>query len=172
MKRFATFLMVFSVLFLLMGAALTTDRSNYITIRSNADGADSAQTDLSWSAASSTYRKRISDSWNEIVFTFVCDTADATFTDAEIWGYVKGASAQLLWVGSGVAGAAVDDNGYYIADTLTTTTDETAAGVTLNDEGGNDRHATLRFDLRECEYVLVVTPTVSAGDWFVYATGD
>lgn len=173
-RKIVLSVLLIAIVILAMGAALSTDRSSYITIRKHADGDDVTLADLSWSWSQQMLSvKKVSDKWNELVFTFVSDTAaGTTATDVEIWGYVKNASAQLMWIGDIEAGTAVGDDGYFIADTIVTTTDETPAGVTLLDEAGNDRHATLRFDGRECEYYLVLLPTVSAGDWFVYVTGD
>ena len=150
------------LLLLVMGAYLETARSTSGTVRSGASSSDVTLADLTWDALSSE-RFKASRKQNTLVFHFTGSADGITCSDTEIWGYARGMTAQLQWVGLTTVGTLENDDGTFMADTLTTTTDETAQGVQLLDHEANNRHATLRFDAAELEFWVVRFPSLGSG---------
>lgn len=162
MKRLILYTSIILVTLAIMGAYLETARSTSATIRSGATSSDVTLADLTWDARPSGVYK-LSRRQNGLVFHFSGSADGITCSDTEIWGWSRGMTAQLQWVGLTTAGTLVNDASLYLADTLTTTSDFTSQGVTLLDNGANNRHATIRFDMAELEYVYVLFPTLSSG---------
>jgi len=158
------------LIFFCSGWMLETNRASSVLIRDAVDDG-SGMTDISWDSSEAVDRYRLSKKWNAVVLSFYGSANNITCSDVEVWGYTNGGSAKLLWIGSITCGNADDDSGLKIADTITTTSDYTAGGATLLDNGGNDRHATLRFDAAENSHIVVLFPTVSAGNWSCRITG-
>ena len=169
MKRFSLLPVMWVVAVVAMGAYLETARSTRAFVRSAAGTSDVTLADLTWDALPSD-RHKLSRKGNSPVFHFTASADDLSCSDVEIWGYSRGCTAQLQWVGGVTGGALVTDDSTFMADTITTTTDETAAGVSILDGGGNDRHATLRFDGAELEYWVVRFPSLGSGTMNCYVT--
>lgn len=152
-----------------MGAFLETARTTRAFIRSAAGTSDVTLADLTWDArSSSTYK--MSRKANSLVFHFTGSADGITCSDTEIWGYTRACTARLLWVGSVTAGTLETDDSTFLADTITTTTDNTRLGVTILDGGGANRHATLAFDPADCEYVYATFPSIASGTLNCYVT--
>ena len=161
MKHFKLLILT-SVLLLTLGAFLETARSTSAILRTAASSSDVTLADLTWDALP-TDRFKASRKQNTLVFHFTGSADGITCSDTEIWGYARGLTAQLQWVGLTTCGTLENDAGVFIADTITTTTDETAQGVTPLDNEGNNRHATLRFDAAELEFWVVRFPSLASG---------
>lgn len=156
-------------LLLVMGAYLETARSTSGSVRSAAGTSDVTLADLTWDAIPSD-RYKLSRRQNGLVFHFTGSADGVTCSDVEIWGYARGLTAQLQWVGLVTAGTLATDASTYLADTITTTSDYTAAGVTLLDNEANNRHATLRLDAAELGYWVVRFPTLASGTMNCHVT--
>ncbi len=168
MKHFKLLILT-SVLLLTLGAFLETARSTSAILRTAASSSDVTLADLTWDALPSD-AYRLSRKQNTPVLHFTGSANSITCTDTEVWGYSRGITAQLLWVGLTTAGTLETDNGVFLVDTLTTTTDETAQGVAIRDGGANNRHATLRFDAAEIEYIVVRFPSLASGTMGCFIT--
>ncbi len=162
MKKFFCMVAVLIVMLVVMGAYLETARSTSGSVRSAAGTSDVTLADLTWDALPSD-RYKLSRKQNMVVFHFTASADNLACSDVEIWGYARGLSAQLQWIGGVTAGALVNDDSTFMADTITTTTDETAQGVTILGAGGSDKHATLRLDAAELEYWIVRFPSLGSG---------
>ncbi len=162
MKKFIVLCTVSLFLLLVMGAYLETARSTSGSVRSAASSTDVTLADLTWDALPSD-RYKASRKQNTLVFHFTGSADGITCSDTEIWGYARGKTAQLQWVGLTTCGTLETDAGTFLADTITTTTDETAQGVTPLDNEANNRHATLRFDAAELEFWVVRFPSLASG---------
>ncbi len=169
MKRFLVTLAAIVMTMAVMGAYLETARSTSFVLRSGASSSDVTLADLTWSGRPSD-TKRISRRANGLVFHFTGSADGITCTDTEIWGYSRGITAQLQWVGLTTCGTLVTDASTYLADTITTTTDESATGVTPLDHEANNRHATLRLDAAELEYWVVRFPSLASGTMNCHVT--
>lgn len=169
MKRFLISLSVIVITIFVMGAYLETARSTSFDLRTAASSSDVTLADLTWSGRPSDAHK-ISRKANGLIFHFTGSAAGITCTDTEIWGYSRGLTAQLQWIGLTTCGTLATDDSTYLADTLTTTTDESATGVTLLDNGANNRHATLRLDAAELEYWVVRFPSLASGTMNCHVT--
>ena len=169
MKRFLLFSLLCIVAIAAMGAYLETVRSTSGSVRSGASSTDVTLADLTWDALPSD-RYKASRKQNTLVFHFTGSADGITCSDTEIWGYARGKTAQLQWVGLTTCGTLATDDSTFLADTITTTTDETAQGVTLLDIGANNRHATLRFDAAELEFWVVRFPSLASGTMNCYVT--
>lgn len=169
MKRFLTLLTIVIVTVLVLGAYLETARSTSFVLRSSASSSDVTLADLTWDAKPSDAVK-ISRRANGLIFHITGSAAGITCTDTEIWGYARGLTAQLQWVGLTTCGTLATDNSVYLADTITTTSDFTATGVTLLDHEANNRHATLRLDAAELEYWVIRFPSLATGTMNCHVT--
>ncbi len=169
MKRFSLLLVMCLVAVVAMGAYLETARSTSGFVRSAASSSDVTLADLTWDALPSD-RYKASRKQNTLVFHFTGSADGITCTDTEIWGYARGKTAQLQWVGLTTCGTLETDDSTFLADTITTTTDETAQGATPLDNEANNRHATLRFDAAELEFWVVRFPSLASGTMNCYVT--
>ncbi len=168
MKRFVTLLSVLLIMLLAMGAYLETARSTSFVLRLGATSTDVTLADLTWDAKPSDAVK-ISRKANGLVFHFTGSADGITCTDTEIWAYSRGFTAQLQWVGLTTAGTLETDAGTFLADTITTTTNE-GIGLMLLDNVANNRHATLRLDAVELEYWVVRFPSLASGTMNCHVT--
>ncbi|KKM89442.1 hypothetical protein LCGC14_1248610 [marine sediment metagenome] len=169
MRKIVLLCVMSLVLVVVMGAYLETARSTSGSVRSAASSTDDALADLTWDALPSD-RYKASRKQNTLVFHFTGSAGGVTCSDTEIWGYARGKTAQLQWIGLTTCGTLVTDDSTFLADTITTTTDETAQGITIRDGGANNRHATLRFDAAELEFWVVRFPSLASGTMNCYVT--
>lgn len=149
-------------------------RAPSIVLRDDAGDADVTLADQSWSGVvGAAGRKMIPDEWKTVILSiFSTAAADQTFTAAELWGYVKGGQAQLLWTGSGIVGADLNDDGLRVVDTITTVSDHTIGGVSLLDAtGSSDRLARVAIPVGECEFLYFTLVAAGSGVWTIKCNG-